>query len=117
MSKITFEGTRKELGRFSRSLDEAEICPFHGEYCPEPADLDFCPECLRAHIKFIPAARWRARLGKMYYWVTSKGEVDNDVETGHEIDTGRYKAGNYYETEEQAEAAAERVRAAYIEES
>jgi len=117
MSKITFEGTRKELYAFVKAMHEAGICPPNdSHYCEESADTN-CITCLKRYIKFIPAPRWRAEKGDKYRYVISTGRVTDGIELGYEIDDARYKAGNYYETEEQAEAATERVRAAYVEEN
>lgn len=58
-----------------------------------------------------PAGRWRAESALSYWFVNDKiiQEVDyDDRERLHEF---RYKSGNYFRTREQAEAAAEAIRA------
>jgi len=110
MSKITFEGTKKEFNKFMDAAYNSGPCLLDCEYCPGD-----CNECLKAHIAFIPAPRWRAKLGDMYYYISAEGEIERAREDAHEIDNKHYDIGNYYKTEEQTEAAAERVRAAYIE--
>jgi len=56
---------------------------------------------------------WRAERGGWYYWVDERGEVDCDVDQHTSVDTAQWETGNYYEFESDAEAAAERVKAAY----
>ena len=65
--------------------------------------------------KFKPK-RWRAEKEETYFFVDTCGQAIRDKESSI-IDKGiydsRYNIGNYYCTQEEAEAAAERVRKAY----
>jgi len=114
MSKITFEGTKEELNAYMNAMDRSGVCPFGSEYycCGYPPGST-CVGCMKDHIVFIPAPRWRAGKGGAYYCVTGIGAIACTADIRCETDDMRYEAGNYYETYEQAEAAAERVKAAY----
>lgn len=54
--------------------------------------------------------RWRAKIGEDYYFVDACGEVDFDGEDNIEVDELKYKAGNYFRTEEAAERVANQIR-------
>ena len=55
--------------------------------------------------------RWRAREGGLYWCVRDDGEVGNDCEIRVDVDDGRYGFGNYFKTEEEAQKAADWLRA------
>lgn len=60
--------------------------------------------------KRVEKIRWRAEKGKDYYFVYPDLTVINANELGYDLATNRYKALNYFRTEEQAKEAAERVK-------
>ncbi len=60
--------------------------------------------------KRVEKIRWRAEKGKDYYFVYPDLTVINANELGYDLATNRYKALNYFRTEEQAQQAAERVK-------
>lgn len=47
--------------------------------------------------------RWRAEMGKKYYYIIGNAEVDSDNESLVGLDNYRYKTRNYFKTEEEAE--------------
>lgn len=55
--------------------------------------------------------RWRAEEGERYWWVQNDGGVTNDCDDWVDIDDGRYELGNYFKTEEEAQKAAEWLKA------
>ena len=55
--------------------------------------------------------RWRAKEGERYWWVQNDGGVTNDCDDWVDIDDGRYELGNYFKTEEEAQKAADWLRA------
>ena len=63
-----------------------------------------------AEEKRVEKIRWRAEKGKDYYFVYSDLTVINANELGYDLATNRYKAFNYFRTEEQAQQAAELVK-------
>lgn len=62
-----------------------------------------------AEEKRVERIRWRAEGDKEYYYVGNQGVLMVDKEDAHIIDANRYKFGNYFHTQEQAEEAAKRV--------
>ena len=59
-----------------------------------------------AEEKRVEKIRWRAEYGEEYYYVGNRGILMVDTEDGHIDDENRYKFGNYFRTEEQAQKAA-----------
>ena len=55
--------------------------------------------------------RWRAREGGLYWCVRDDGEAGNDCEIRVDVDDGRYGFGNYFKTEEEAQKAADWLKA------
>lgn len=54
------------------------------------------------------------RTGDLYYYVDTDGSVEScQYADKYDIDNNRRKAGNFFETKEAAEIAAERVKAAF----
>lgn len=47
--------------------------------------------------------RWRAEMGKKYYYLIGNAEVDSDNDSLVGLDNYRYKTRNYFKTEEEAE--------------
>ena len=64
-------------------------------------------------LKEIPdgCKRWRAKEGELYWCVRSDGEATDDCDDKVGIDDGRYKLGNYFKTEEEAQKASDWLRA------
>lgn len=55
--------------------------------------------------------RWRADRFDWYWYVGACGAVSNDRDSGVSIDDMRYELGNYFKTEEEAQKAAEWLKA------
>ena len=55
--------------------------------------------------------RWRAKDGEEYCYVGNQGIIMVDKEDGHCADKNRHEFGNYFRTREQAEEAAELIKA------
>lgn len=55
--------------------------------------------------------RWRAKEDEVYWCVRNGGGVADDYEQRVEIDDRRYELGNYFKTEEEAQKAAEWLKA------
>lgn len=62
----------------------------------------------------IKPKRWRAEKEDNYYYITSIGEVDGDIEDYDLYDKSRYLFGNYFQTKEQAKEASELVKETLI---
>ena len=65
--------------------------------------------------------RWRAELGKRYWTIHSHGDIDFFNDDRDNADDFLYRTHNYYQTEEQAQKALDKIEAlarvnAYIEE-
>ena len=58
----------------------------------------------------IDTDKWEQCEMKDYWFVDSDGEVEYEP-SGSSLDQGRKELGNYFETKEEAEKAAERLRA------
>lgn len=54
--------------------------------------------------------RWRAKGGGKYYYCCGHEEICADRDGRYIIDTGRYNLGNYFETEEEAKKAVEKIK-------
>ena len=63
-----------------------------------------------AEEKRVEKLLWRADAGEEYYHLGTQGIPMEDKEGGLIADANRYKFGNYFHTEEQAEEAAKRVK-------
>ncbi len=48
--------------------------------------------------------RWRAEMGGEYFFINDKGDVVGLTEAGDRFDNYRYLIGNYFQTEQEAEA-------------
>ena len=65
-----------------------------------------------AEKKQFEKLRWRAKRGSCYYSISTIG-VSGYIDTGTKPDNIRFNLGNYYQTEEQAQAAFEDVKLVY----
>ncbi len=54
--------------------------------------------------------RWRAETGDTFYYITATGLTEGKIEVGLDVDNSRYEFGNYFQTREQAEFEAERLK-------
>lgn len=52
---------------------------------------------------FKSLKRWRAELGKNYYYLTDSGDVEEEPDDEWDCDNFRYKTGNYFSTRGKAE--------------
>ena len=57
-----------------------------------------------------PNKRWRAEKDDEYYYITERGFATFKKEIGSGLDDAQYELGNYFETREQAEFEAERLK-------
>ena len=64
-----------------------------------------------AEEKKVEKIRWRAEKKAFYYFITTAFYVAKEEEDGKEVANHRYAAYNYFRTKEQAEKAAELVKA------
>lgn len=55
--------------------------------------------------------RWRAKKGELYWYVRSDGGVVYDHEIKIDVDDDHYELGNYFKTEEEAQKAADWLKA------
>ena len=63
-----------------------------------------------AEEKKVEKIRWRAKDGKVYYYIDNQGIAIVDKENGFYVDKNRHEYGNYFCTRAQAEEAAKRVK-------
>jgi hypothetical protein len=63
----------------------------------------------------VEPSRWRAAKNGSYYYLGENATTCKGNENGYAWSDRHYNAGNYYRTQKEAEAAAERVRAAFLE--
>ena len=118
-------------------LPEIEGYEYTGEYrCPKAGEyyLDGSGRTVSCHygsrgdtygVRFhiLRKKRWRAEIGQAYYRViaghlyhSNDGiYVEQTREAGHPDDAVRCQSGNYFQTKEEAEAMAEKVRALFKE--
>lgn len=55
--------------------------------------------------------RWRAEKGEIYYYISSNCIICNVMDTHDGNDRENYSMGNYFRTEEEAQAMADRIKA------
>lgn len=53
---------------------------------------------------------WRARLGELYFFINSNGELYPEKELNNKIDNMRWKIGNYFSTENEAQKYADEFK-------
>lgn len=58
--------------------------------------------------------RWKPKVNDIYYFVHALGHVERDHYDGHQYDNMLYNTGNCFRTKEEAEAAAEKVKALFL---
>lgn len=63
-----------------------------------------------AEKKQIESIRWRAKAGDRYWYFDTEIQTDNCSDEYDSVDGGRYDIGNYFKTEQEAEAMAEKFR-------
>lgn len=54
--------------------------------------------------------RWRAEVGEIYYYFSSNFEIDDYCEYNSSIDDEAYDSGNYFQTKEQAQEVADKLK-------
>lgn len=67
------------------------------------------PETMQ--VEPIKKERWRAKKKERYYYVNSILYVVSETESGYSFDSIRHQSGNHFQTEEQAQRAASRLKA------
>lgn len=58
----------------------------------------------------ISVTRWRADSGEVYYCVSNDGKVDWNTDECGDSSTARYDLGNYFQTTQEAEKVAEKIK-------
>lgn len=53
---------------------------------------------------------WRARLGELYFFINSNGKLYPEKELNNKIDNMRWKIGNYFSTENEAQKYADEFK-------
>ena len=96
--KITFQGTEKQYQTLLQQLRGGHI-----------------DTSILYAFERIDPPRWRAEAGQIYWFVNSACDASQSCEYNREHDEKRFVIGNYYRTEAEAQAAAERVLRAYKE--
>lgn len=54
--------------------------------------------------------RWKPRTAEEYWWISSVGEIGSSIWDDDEVDNGRWRIGNCYQTEEECEFAIEKLK-------
>ena len=101
-------------------------CPKAGEYYLDGSGvsciiMEAVATILGVRFHIIRPIRWRAEIGQAYYHVHDNGIlplrlcVRQATDVGYPHDAVRFKSGNYFQTKEEAEAMAEKVRALFKE--
>lgn len=114
--EFIYRGTRQGYERFIRwlaSTGDCAGCPSNGAECRALGEERTCGDVLRKHIIF-EEVRWRAERGGDYFLIAETGIVTTNRDHRTAPADLRYRVGNYYQTQEEAEAAAERIRRAYL---
>lgn len=60
--------------------------------------------------KEVRKNRWRGKLSERYWFANENGKTGYCIEVGDSIDNERYKSGNYFRTEKEAEEVAAEFR-------
>ena len=116
---LKYHGTKAEyeaeIQRFRNG--KCEACIFSAP-CEASADLDdgeitHCWAILLANIEHVPPPHWRAEVDEPYWYVGDGVIVTTTSDVRWDCDDNRYAIGNYFRTKEDAERAAERIKAAY----
>ena len=68
-----------------------------------------CPY-IKEFYKEIELPRWKPRLVDHYYYITTRGEVMEEVWYNIDTDNSRYEFGNCFKTRQEAEAARDKIR-------
>ena len=66
-----------------------------------------------AEEKRVEKKRWRAKMGGGYWRLSDRLTSAVSEESQHTIDNDRFKVGNYFQTKEEADAFAQKVRELY----
>lgn len=88
---------------FNGDLEDGIYYVYQGKAMTVDESLSFLFDIVELH-------RWRARVNKIYYYVTEGGYVFSKSEDAISSDNDRYKVGNYFRTKEEAEKYAEKFR-------
>jgi len=59
--------------------------------------------------KVVENKRWRAECNSVYWYINSFGAINWCAEQNDKVDNFRYKTGNYFKTEEEAEEYKEAI--------
>ncbi len=65
---------------------------------------------IERELKELENKKWNLKSGEIYHWLDSRGFVLGTTNNYCVIDEERFKVGNYFRTEEEAEFAVERLK-------
>lgn len=95
--RIALWGSVETHDCFGRVRDDIEVIPLEGN------------EHMHGTQEYFKPKRWRADYDKKYFYVESMGTILSSIEHHVSIDDARYKIGNYFETEDDAKMAAQKI--------
>ena len=58
----------------------------------------------------VKPERWRAKEGRPYYYINERIEVQYNFDRNKKYDDKQHETGNYFETKEEAEKVANKIR-------
>lgn len=101
------DGIHWEVGEIKEAESGEVICD--GKYYVNPLDLHNL--LLNGTIEKVEEnTRWRASREENYWFIDECFEPFRQIEVMHNKDTELYNIGNYFQTREQAQAAADKIK-------
>lgn len=67
-----------------------------------PPTLGFVKVEIPKPVQVKPMPKWRANYNGGYFHVNTMGFINDTIEVGDSTDRGRFKVGNYFQTEQEA---------------
>jgi hypothetical protein len=90
-------------GRYHSTDKYPRLLHYRKDYDYSVIDFNNLPQ--RQEVK-----RYRAEVGEKYYYFNTYFEVDSFIEEYHNIDTKLYNLGDYFQTKEQAQEVADKLK-------
>jgi hypothetical protein len=90
-------------GRYYSSDKHPSLLHYRDDYNYDVIDFNNLPKRQEAN-------RWRAKVGEKYYYFNTYFEVDFFIEEYHNTDTKLYDLGDYFQTKEQAQEVADKLK-------
>jgi hypothetical protein len=90
-------------GKFSSKDKYPRLLHYRNDYDYSVIDFNNLPKRQEAN-------RWRAEVGEKYYYFNTYFEVDSFIEEEHNTDTKLYDLGDYFQTKEQAQEVANKLK-------